>query len=482
MEDEAYYWMWSRDLAAGYFDHPPMVAFFIRAGTELLGPTALGVRLASVVAGLIGSLVFYRFCRDMLGPAASLAGLVFFSIGLLVLPFTIFATPDAPLLLFWILSLWTFHRAVVRCGLFRWVVAGAAVGLCILSKYNGFMLPIIFLCFLVFTARGRRWLRSPAPYAGLLTALLVASPNILWTASHGGVTFLTPAKGAGNLSLAASARQLGLLVGHVLVGLNPVLLAAWVRQSAAGLRRSEWRRDESFLFCCCASWLPLVGFGLLSLVQNVHAQWIATCLVAAIPVTFRGFLHSRSAPNRLLRAGLWTGAGLLVLASAAVLAVVESNWLLSASVPKPVATLAVEARGQKQLAARIRRELAERPSQTLLMSADFHFTSLLGWLAADTPAPVLPLRRKRFGQYEFWYRDGMYRGWDAVYVDKYFEKKHSARLRDAFEQVTRLAPEPVEANGRRIRQFEVFSCRGFRGPLRRETPAVSLPKSPSGRE
>ena len=34
--DEAYYWMWSRRLAIGYFDHPPMVAWLIRAGTALL--------------------------------------------------------------------------------------------------------------------------------------------------------------------------------------------------------------------------------------------------------------------------------------------------------------------------------------------------------------------------------------------------------------------------------------------------------------
>ena len=24
--DEAYYWMWSKSLAGGYYDHPPMVA------------------------------------------------------------------------------------------------------------------------------------------------------------------------------------------------------------------------------------------------------------------------------------------------------------------------------------------------------------------------------------------------------------------------------------------------------------------------
>ena len=29
--DEAYYWVWSRHLAGGYFDHPPVVAYMIRA-------------------------------------------------------------------------------------------------------------------------------------------------------------------------------------------------------------------------------------------------------------------------------------------------------------------------------------------------------------------------------------------------------------------------------------------------------------------
>src|SRR2546426_835356 len=31
LPDEAYYWVWTRHLAAGYFDHPPMVAYLIWA-------------------------------------------------------------------------------------------------------------------------------------------------------------------------------------------------------------------------------------------------------------------------------------------------------------------------------------------------------------------------------------------------------------------------------------------------------------------
>ena len=47
--DEAYYWLWSRHLAAGYYDHPPAIAFLIRAGTALFGDTAFGVRLFAVL-------------------------------------------------------------------------------------------------------------------------------------------------------------------------------------------------------------------------------------------------------------------------------------------------------------------------------------------------------------------------------------------------------------------------------------------------
>ena len=30
--DEVYYWEWSRHLAGGYFDHPPAIAWLVRAG------------------------------------------------------------------------------------------------------------------------------------------------------------------------------------------------------------------------------------------------------------------------------------------------------------------------------------------------------------------------------------------------------------------------------------------------------------------
>ena len=49
LEDEAYYWVWSKNLAWGYFDHPPMVALFIWLG-GLIFDGELGVRFVSAIS------------------------------------------------------------------------------------------------------------------------------------------------------------------------------------------------------------------------------------------------------------------------------------------------------------------------------------------------------------------------------------------------------------------------------------------------
>src|SRR5215208_6223729 len=45
--DEAYYWMFSRHLQWGYFDHPPMVALSVKLG-ELIGHGPVFTRLGTV--------------------------------------------------------------------------------------------------------------------------------------------------------------------------------------------------------------------------------------------------------------------------------------------------------------------------------------------------------------------------------------------------------------------------------------------------
>src|SRR6185503_19191199 len=109
--DEAYYWVWSRALAAGYYDHPPMVAFWIRAGTTLCGDTALGVRLLAPFSAAVGSILLARAGADFfadqrvgLWSALLLNATLAFGIG------AVSMTPDTPLLLFWIVALFALAR------------------------------------------------------------------------------------------------------------------------------------------------------------------------------------------------------------------------------------------------------------------------------------------------------------------------------------------------------------------------------------
>ncbi|MBP7551083.1 MAG: glycosyltransferase family 39 protein, partial [Gemmatimonadaceae bacterium] len=76
--DEAYYWEWSRRLAGGYFDHPPGIAWLVRAGTALLGPSPFAVRLAPILVASSGGLAIALAARTLAGDrAARYAALIF---------------------------------------------------------------------------------------------------------------------------------------------------------------------------------------------------------------------------------------------------------------------------------------------------------------------------------------------------------------------------------------------------------------------
>ncbi len=62
-EDEAYYRLWSMAPAFGYFDHPPMIAWWIWLGRRLGGDNALGVRLIPILASAITSLLVFDMAR-----------------------------------------------------------------------------------------------------------------------------------------------------------------------------------------------------------------------------------------------------------------------------------------------------------------------------------------------------------------------------------------------------------------------------------
>ena len=67
LNEEAYYWMFAKHPALSYYDHPPMVAWCIRAGTLAAGETELGVRLVGLVLGAASLGLMYILGREWFG-------------------------------------------------------------------------------------------------------------------------------------------------------------------------------------------------------------------------------------------------------------------------------------------------------------------------------------------------------------------------------------------------------------------------------
>jgi 4-amino-4-deoxy-L-arabinose transferase-like glycosyltransferase len=189
--DEAYYWMWSKHLAGGYYDHPPMVAYVIRAGTIIAGDTELGVRLVSILLALPMSFAVYQSAGILFGGrrvAATAA--ILLNITLMAAVGTLIVTPDAPLLVASSFVLFFLAKVLETGRGFWWLAVGVAVGAALLSKYTALFFVPAILIWLIAVPKLRRWLISPWPYLGGLIAFAIFSPVILWNAEHHWVSFI----------------------------------------------------------------------------------------------------------------------------------------------------------------------------------------------------------------------------------------------------------------------------------------------------
>ena len=242
--DEAYYTLWSRSLSFGYLDHPPMVAFLIRASTSLFGGSELGVRALSllVVGAMPAFIAFIAWRLFRSAEKAALAALMWIAMPLVSIG-AVFVTPDAPLVVFWTLGLAALVE-LWRTGERRWLIAlGVALGLALQSKFTAAFLAAGVVLALVATPSLRRWLISPALFAGLAVALVIFAPFVAWNAAHGWTTFAkqlgrAPPHGFTPYYLAEFlTAQIGLVNPLVFVAFIAAVAGISWRARAAGSRR-----------------------------------------------------------------------------------------------------------------------------------------------------------------------------------------------------------------------------------------------------
>ncbi len=312
LPDETYYWEWSRVLQGGYFDHPPMIALLVRAGTTLFGDTAFGVRVFSILAGSATMWALVLSARALVGGergdiAGRRAAMIFACVPIAAAGFVL-ATPDAPMLCAVSWVLYATIRALQserasRESLRWWIVAGLAIGCAMSSKYTSVFVPTAIAIGCVLHPRLQSRFAEPGPYVAVVIASLVLAPALYWNAQHDWVSFKfqlghglgTPKGGV----LGAFNRELEMIGGQIGL-LSPIIFYFVVRS----IRRAFDGDEQGIravlgtiaVFC-------LIFFVYSATRRSVEANWPA---LAWLP----GMLLFATEPPGSVRAEKWFGRGL----------------------------------------------------------------------------------------------------------------------------------------------------------------------------
>jgi len=172
--DEAYYWMYSRFLDWGYFDHPPMIALFVKAGSSLFNGE-IGVRFVTIIAQLVSLCILWRLIDDK-EPSRNKI-LTFFGIAASIVMFQVYgfmATPDSPLLFSTSLFLWAYRQFLQKENLSTVLLLSLSMAAMIYSKYHGALVILLII------ASNLRLLRSGWFWMAGILALLAFIPHVLW--------------------------------------------------------------------------------------------------------------------------------------------------------------------------------------------------------------------------------------------------------------------------------------------------------------
>ncbi|MCF8224901.1 MAG: glycosyltransferase family 39 protein [Bacteroidales bacterium] len=182
IDDEAYYWVFSKFLDWGYCGHPPMIALMVKAGYVLFN-NELGVRLLSSLMGAGTVFMILYMLKDSIRDLRLII-LILFSIPFLHSHVAGFiAVPDVPMLFFSTLFFFFYKRYLSDDNLLHTLLLTLSIVLMLYSKYHALLIiGFTILSFPGLLQRRSFWLI-------VLFSILLYIPHILWEVRHDFMTF-----------------------------------------------------------------------------------------------------------------------------------------------------------------------------------------------------------------------------------------------------------------------------------------------------
>lgn len=218
--DNAHYLDW------GYTAYPPFAPFIARAALTFFGASLVGVRMFSNLAQAIVLVLAGLMARELGGRRWAQAAAAV-AVGIAPFPLlggTLFSYSSFDGL-WWVLIAYLLVR-LLKSGDPRWWLAiGATIGAGMMTKYTIAFLVAGLIVGVIIT-RARRFLLSPWLWGGVVLALLIVLPNLIWQIQHGWISLdFTRSIHARDVR---DGRAEGYLIEQLVFAANAVTIPLWV--------------------------------------------------------------------------------------------------------------------------------------------------------------------------------------------------------------------------------------------------------------
>ena len=443
--DEAYYWLWSKHLDLGYLDHPPAIAWAIRAGTFLFGDTPFGVRASGILLSGLATYFIFEAAQSLLkSEARAIAAALLFNLTLMANVELLAATPDMPSTVTAAAFLFCLVRLQDSGEGRWWLWAGAAAGLSLLSKYSAFFLIAGAFLWLLLSPRARGWLKTPWPWTGALLAFILFLPNLYWQSTHHWETFVF---------------QFGRVIGHQLtvrfileflgaqLGLaSPFLFVLGV----VGLIRPS--RDSDLFLPAMLTWPAVLYFFFHALHDRVQGNWPAFLYPAFAILAVSAFAET----------GWRKWCAKLAAPVAALFLIVTYGQALTGVLPlgkrDPLARLL--GTGFRAVSSSLA-SAAQSSSAAVILTTDYETTAWLRWYQPG-------LKVVQLGE-DYRYPDAPAPGRDLAgrhwlyFVEQ--KRDQSEEVRKYFSEVSPPAQLSIARDGEELSRYEVYPLDAPKGPI-----------------
>lgn len=322
--DESYMVAAGRELAWGYFDHPPLSWWLSAGAAKLLGTeAAVVVRLPFILLFGLTTWLMFRLTADLFGERAGLWAAVTLNMApVLGVTTGSWVLPDGPLMAALLGFGLCLHRALERGAWRWWLGAGVCAGLALLSKYTA-VLTFAGAVVAIATLAPRVLARSK-PWAAGLVALAVFAPVVIWNAAHGWASFAFQGARAG-------VRKLDLAAPFVTIGGEALFLLPWIWLPLAVLwARALWRgpADRGPWLLAWLGFGPIVLFVVISAWSpRVLYHWAAPGYLFVFPLLGQWLAAQLETRPAAMRRALAGTAALLVVGLGVAAAELRLNLL-----------------------------------------------------------------------------------------------------------------------------------------------------------